>query len=156
RSEPSAEVVRLAPLTRAGVHALLETELGEGPDAEFVEACLKVTRGLPFLVRELANGLRDARVAPAAASAPEVERIGARPLGGSIALRLRRLNEPARRLAHAVAILECGDLNQGAQLANLEPSEAAEAAEVLAAAAILEPGRPLTFAHPIVRAGVYD
>src|SRR4029077_14937791 len=72
----------------------------------------------------------------------------------SIVQRLGRLPEPAGRLARALAILERGELLQAAQLAGLE-SGAPEAADLLAQAGILEPGRPLAFVHPIVRTGIY-
>ena len=88
-------------------------------------------------------------------AAPRVERIGARTIGRSLRLRLDRLPEPAGRLARAVAVLERGELIQAARLAGLGESEAAEAADVLSAASILEPGRPLAFVHPIVRTGIY-
>ena len=60
------------------------------------------------------------------------------------------------RLARALAVLEQSDLLQAARLAGLEEAEAAEAAELLATAGILESGRPLTFIHPIVRSGIYS
>jgi DNA-binding CsgD family transcriptional regulator len=44
---------------------------------------------------------------------------------------------------------------QAARLAGVDEAEAAEASELLATAGILEPGRPLTFSHPIVRSGIY-
>ena len=53
------------------------------------------------------------------------------------------------------AILERGDLQQPRKLAKLDEDQAASAADMLAAAEILEPGRPLAFSHPIVRAGIY-
>ena len=154
-SDASAEVVRLAPLTRSAVGQFIEAGLGAAPDPQFVEACLRATRGTPFLMRELVGALREDVVAPTAASASQVERIGARTVGRSILLRIDRLPDPAARLARAIAILERGDLQQAARLAELDYDEAAAAADLLAAAEILAPGRPLTFVHPIVRAGIY-
>ena len=60
------------------------------------------------------------------------------------------------RLARALAVLEQSDVLQAARLAGLGEAEPADAADLLAAAGILEPGRPLTFIHPIVRSGVYS
>ena len=77
-------------------------------------------------------------------------------VGRSVRLRLRRLPEHAGRLARALAILEQGNLLQVARLAGLDELEAAAAADLLATAGILEPGRPLTFVHPIVRNGIYS
>jgi DNA-binding CsgD family transcriptional regulator len=151
-----AEVLRLPPLTRAAVAELVESTLTGTPDPVFVEACLRATRGTPFLLHELLEALREGAIAPTADAARHVERIGARTVGRSIRLRLRRLPEHAGRLARALAILERGDLLQAAQLAGLEEVEAAEAAELLTTTGILESGRPLTFIHPIVRSGIYS
>ena len=49
-----------------------------------------------------------------------------------------------------------GTLSRAARLAGLDEAEAAEAAELLVAAGILEAGRPLTFIHPMVRGGIYS
>jgi DNA-binding CsgD family transcriptional regulator len=155
-TDPSAEVIRLRPLSGAAVAELLESGLGEVPDSVFVATCLLATRGLPFLVRELVEALSEGRIAPTAAAARHVERIGARTVGRSICLRLRRLPEHAGRLARALAVLEQGELLHASRLAGLDETDAAEAAELLATAGVLEAGRPLTFVHPIVRSGVYS
>ena len=155
-TDPSADVIRLPPLTSAAVAQLVESELAGAPDAVFIDACLRATRGTPFLMRVLVEALNEEGIAPTAESAHHVERIGARTVGRSIRLRLRRLPEPAGRLARALAILEQADLLQAARLAGLEEHEAADAAELLAGAGILESSRPLTFIHPIVRTGIYS
>ena len=144
-SDPTAEVIRLAPLTRAAVAQLLEDGLGEAPDPVDVDTCLRVTRGTPFLVRELVEALSE-----------RGSGIAAQTVGRSIHLRLGRLPEHAGRLARALAILEQSDLLQAARLAGLEEPEAADAADLLATAWILEPGRPLAFVHPLVREGIYS
>jgi DNA-binding CsgD family transcriptional regulator len=155
-SDPSADVIRLPPLTRAAVAQLVEARLAGVPDTVFVDACLRATRGTPFLVRVLVEALSEGGIAPTAEAARHVERIGARTVGRSIRLRLRRLPEHAGRLARALAVLEQSDLLQAARLAGLEEVEAAEAAELLTTAGIVESGRPLTFIHPIVRSGIYS
>jgi DNA-binding CsgD family transcriptional regulator len=155
-TDPSAEVIRLPPLTKAAVAQLLESRLGGAPDPVLVDACLRATRGTPFLVRVLVDALSEGGIAPTAEAARHVERIGARTVGRSIRLRLRRLPDHAGRLARALAILEQGDLVQAARLAGLDELEAAEAADLLATAGILEPARPLKFIHPIVRSGIYS
>ena len=119
-TDPSAEIVRLGPLTRDGVEEFVAAGLGAEPDPAFVTACCRATRGTPFLLRELVGALREDMVAPSAAAAATVERIGARTVGRSISLRLDRLPEAAERLARALAILERGDLWQAARLAELD------------------------------------
>ncbi|HZE28751.1 MAG TPA: hypothetical protein VE055_01530, partial [Gaiellaceae bacterium] len=144
-TDPSADVIRLAPLTRAAVVQLLEAGLGGAPDPVVVDTCLRVTRGTPFVVRELAMALSERDIGS------DVDSVGR-----SVRLRLRRLPEAAGRLAQALAVLEQSDLLQAARLAGLEELEAADAADLLATAGILEHGRPLTFVHPLVRNGIYS
>jgi DNA-binding CsgD family transcriptional regulator/tetratricopeptide (TPR) repeat protein/uncharacterized protein YfiM (DUF2279 family) len=144
-TDPSADVIRPAPLSSAAVAQLLETRLGRGPDPAVVETCMRLTRGTPFLVRELIAALDNGGIGS-----------GVQTVSRSVHLRLRRLPEHSGRLARALAILEQSDLLQAARLAALEELEAADAADELASAGILEPGRPLTFVHPIVRDGIYS
>jgi DNA-binding CsgD family transcriptional regulator len=144
-TDPPAETVELSSLTRAGVAELLEARLGRASDPAIVDTCFRVTRGVPFLVRELAEALSEEGIGG-----------GTRTVGRSIRLRLRRLPEHAGRLARALAILEQSDLLSAARLAGIDELEAADAADGLAAAGILEPGRPLTFLHPIIRNGIYS
>jgi DNA-binding CsgD family transcriptional regulator len=144
-TDSSADVIRLAPLTRTAVAELLEARLGSALDPVVVDTCLRVTRGTPFLVRELVEALSEGGIGS-----------GVETVGRSVRLRLLRLPEPAGRLARALAILEQSDLLQATRLAGLDELEAADAADLLATAGILEPGRPLTFVHPLVRDGVYS
>src|SRR5947207_1007852 len=144
-TDSSAEVIRLAPLTRPAVAELLEARLGRAPDPDVVDTCLRVTRGTPFLVRELVEALSEGGIGT-----------GVETVGRSVRLRLGRLPEPAGRLARALAVLEQSDLLHAARLGGLDELEAAEAADLLATAGILEPGRPLTFVHPLVRSGIYS
>ncbi len=156
-TDPSANVIRLAPLTRAGVSAARRVEARRRPRIQrsSMPACARRT-GRRSSCASWSTASSDAGVAPTAEAAHRVERIGARTVGRSVRLRLRRLPEPARRLARALAILERADLLQAARLADLGDDEAAEAAELLATAGILEPGRPLAFVHAIVRTAVYS
>jgi DNA-binding CsgD family transcriptional regulator/tetratricopeptide (TPR) repeat protein len=155
-TDPFADVIRVLPLSRAAVAQFVESRLAAVPDPVFVDACLRATRGTPFLMRVLVDALSEGGIAPTAEAARHVERIGARTVGRSIRLTLRRLPEHAGRLARALAILEQSDLPQAARLAGLEGTEAAEATELLTTAGILESGRPLTFIHPIVRSGIHS
>ena len=154
-TDPSAEVIRLQPLTRAGVAEFVESMLGAAPDPVFVDACCRATRGAPILLNVLVEALREGGIAPTAEAARHVEQIGARTVSRSIGLRLRRLPKHVQRLARALAVLEQGELLLAAWLAGIDVDEAADAAELLVAAGILEPSRPLTFVHPIVRSSIY-
>ena len=155
-ADPHADVVHPAPLSVAAVGRLVEARLGVAPDAAFTAACHRATGGVPFLVRELVEAVSLEGMTPDAGTAARVEAVGAGTARRWIQLRLGRLPVAAARLARAVAVLERAELPRAAALAELDPAHAAEAADTLVAAGILEPGRPLTFVHPLVRAGVYE
>src|SRR5215218_6290614 len=55
--DPSAEVIRLPPLTEGAVAQLVESRLHGTPDPVFVDTCVRLTHGMPFLVRELVEAL---------------------------------------------------------------------------------------------------
>jgi DNA-binding CsgD family transcriptional regulator len=155
-ADADADVVRLAPLTLTAVGRLIESGLGARPDRAFVEACHRATGGSPFLVRELIEALRVEGVEPGAQAAAQVEAAGARGARRWILLRMGRLPAPAVKLARALAVLESAELASAAALADLEPAAAAAAADALVASGILAPGTPLSFVHPLVRAGIYE
>ena len=155
-ADPHADVVQPAPLSVAAVRRLVEARLGAAPDEAFTAACHRATGGVPFLVRELVEAVSREGMTPDARAAVRVEEVGASTARRWIQVRLGRLPAPAARLARAVAVLERAQLPSAAALAELDPAQAAEAADTLVAAGILEPERPLAFVHPLVRAGVYE
>jgi hypothetical protein len=152
--DPANEVLRLAPLSTDAVARLVAAGLGSEPEPEFASACRDATGGTPFLVRTLVTALVEERVAPVAASAPRVHGLATATVGRWAVLQLRRLGPDAARLARAVSVLECAEPAEAAGLAGLAPGDAAEATELLVRAGVLEE-RPLAFAHPMLRAGVY-
>ncbi len=149
--------VFLQVLSRAAVGVLVSEAFGAPPDEEFAAACLTVSGGNPFLVRELIENLRAEDVGPEAASAGYVMSLGPRPVARAVARRLERLGPTAGELARAAAIL--GDeaaLRHAAALAGIHLADAAAAADRLAGIGVLEPGTPLRFVHSIVRTAVHD
>jgi len=77
KSDLPPDVIRLRPLTGTAVAELVESTLGTAPDPAFIDACLRTTRGTPFLLRALVDALGEARIAPTAENAGQVETIGA-------------------------------------------------------------------------------
>lgn len=154
--DPLVAVVRPEALTATAVGELVADALGQPAAPEFTLRCLDATGGNALLLRELLRTLSADGVAPVAASAALVEEIGPRTVGASVLARLERLPAEAAELAKAAAVLgRDGELRQAAELAGLDSTGAARAADALAAADILLPSRPLAFVHPIVRAAVY-
>jgi DNA-binding CsgD family transcriptional regulator len=126
-----------------------------GADPEFVGACHRATGGNPFLLRELFGEIARRGIAPRRENAGMAGRLSSQGVGRAVRGRLRRLAPECAALARAVAVL--GDPAEpvlAARLAELSDGAASRAADALAAAAILEPGRPLAFVHALVRASV--
>ena len=153
---PDFETVRPRGLTLDGVARLTRDVISLTPEPEFVAACQQLTRGNPFLIRELLGELAAAGVAPTAANVPLVERQTSRTVSRAALGRLRRLPPECRAVADAVVV--AGDpceLPLAATIAGLHEDVASRAADALAEAFILDPGRPLNFVHPLVRSSVY-
>jgi DNA-binding CsgD family transcriptional regulator len=155
-ADPDVRVIRPAVLSDGAMAQLIELTLGEAPDTAFVTACQQATAGNPFLVRELLGELAAEGVGATAANAPLAARLSASGVARAVGARLRRLPRGCLELARAVSVLGDGcEQAIAAGLAELDEADAAQAADALAAASILEPSRPLTFVHPLVRASVY-
>ncbi len=152
--DPAAEVVTVGPLSMSGVATLVAVALGVEPEPEFAAACWKATGGTPFLVCTLVEALREERIAPVTASAAKVQDVATATLSRWAMLRLVRLGPDAARLARAVAVLERAELDQAARLAGIAPPDAAQAADLLVRAGVLDEA-PLCFAHPLLRGAVY-
>lgn len=151
-----ARTLRPAALSVAAVGSLVSRRLGAAAPA-FVAACHRATAGNPFMVTELLEALAADGILPDEHGVRHVEHLGPSTVARAVFLRLARLPPGANRLAHAVAVLGLdAELRHAAVLAGLDERDAASAADALAAAALLRPGRPLEFVHPIVRTSVYD
>jgi DNA-binding CsgD family transcriptional regulator/Tfp pilus assembly protein PilF len=153
-ADPSAEVLELAPLSQQAVAELMRLAFGTEVEPAFTAACHEVTGGVPFLVRELVRAIAEERIEPTSAACSRVAGLAPRAVSHSVVQRLGRLSASAREVARAAAVLGEADLRLAAGLAGVDPGTAATAADELAAAGVLEEGRPLRFVHPIVRAAV--
>ena len=153
-ADPSAEILVLAPLSERAVAELVRLGLGAEVESVFARACHELTGGVPFLVHELVRTIAEEGIEPTSAAASRVSALAPRTVSQSVVHRLSRLSPAARELARAAAVLGDADLRLAAGLADVDSGAAATAADELAAAGILERGRPLRFVHPILRAAV--
>ena len=155
-SDASTVTIRPAPLGLESAAELLAEALGSPAERSFAAACHKTTGGNPFLVTELARELAAESVEPTARNAEIVRRLVPETILRAVLRRLAALDEPARKLARAVAILGDGcEPHRAAALADLDADAGAEAADALREVEILEPEPPLRFAHPLVRNAIY-
>jgi len=180
---PVTRLVALRPLSAEAVEVLVRDSFGESVDAAFCRSCAAATGGNPFLLRALLATLREEGADPDAVALLDalrdaggsgdggsggegVQRDPAGPvrrleqrlpaaLADAIIVRLGRLPAASSALARAVAVLGRDvEPRHAYALAELPPSDGVTAADALAKAGILRPGRPLEFTHPLVRAAV--
>lgn len=155
-AHPNARVLALAPLTPDGTAALVH-DVFAAPDGTFTDCCAELTRGNPFLLRELLRSLAQEGATPDAATARRMTAYDVAPqtIVRAAAVRLARLPSPRIALARAVAIL--GDDARGiwaARLAGLDSEAAAAAVDALDRAGIIEATEPLALVHPLVAAAI--
>jgi DNA-binding CsgD family transcriptional regulator len=156
-SDPATELLRPAPLTPGAVRDLIADRLDAVPDARFVEACMKVTGGNPFLVAELLNEAVARGLTPTPTTAEDVGAIVPRGVANAVLLRVARLPPPAGVLVRVLSVLGDGaQIGDAGQLAGLAGADVDGAIAGLVSAGVIEPGTPIRFTHPIVRQAIYD
>ena len=121
-------------------------------DGPFARACHAVTGGNPFLLVTLLAQLAADGVEPDEQTATLLDTFGPEQVTRSVA----RLAAGAAELAHAAAVLgPATPLRRAASLAGLHIDAAARAADSLRSAGLLDSGRQLTLAHPLIAAALY-
>jgi DNA-binding CsgD family transcriptional regulator len=154
--EAPQPVLRPDALSQGAVDSIVSERLGARADRRLCRACHEATGGNPFLLFELlrellAGGRPLDEIDPAT-----VKRLASQRIAAAILLRVGRLQPAAVDLCRAVAVLgESATPDAAAELAGLERSATAAIADSVVDAAVFQPGRPLRFLHPIVRAAIY-
>jgi ATP/maltotriose-dependent transcriptional regulator MalT len=156
RSDPAALVLHPAPLGGTSVAELVRAELADDADDAFCAACEAVSGGNPFMLHELLRELRAEESQGTQAEASRVRELAPASIQRAVLARLARMPDECRELARAIAVLgDDAEPREAAALAGLDARATADAADALAAAGTLEAGRPLRFAHPLLRNAVY-
>jgi DNA-binding CsgD family transcriptional regulator len=152
---PGVLSATLAPLTATATEKLVHARFPEA-DEEFVRAATSATGGNPFLTEELMSAVRAAGLPPDATTARRAAELAPESLLRWTLVRLERMPPGSRELVEALAVLG-GEarLRRAAALAGLAPEDAARSADALAGVAILTPGDPAGFVHPLIQAAVY-
>ena len=136
-SEPSSPRLPLAPLSAAGVAAIVRADVAEA-EPRFCEICSELTGGNPLYVTELVGAIKDAGIGGHAGESARVARLRPRAVATSVLARLTRRGEAAVELARAVAIAGDGTgLGRASALASLDRAAGAAAADALTEAGVL-------------------
>ncbi len=156
--DAGAVMLRPKPLTDEAISEILSDSFPGGePSPELIDAFLEASGGNPFFVTELVNELSESHASLEELSPGQVFTAGPMAVKRSLLMRLGALGDDSRRLAQALAVLGGeGELRHASVIAGLEPEAGAKAADKLAAAGILEGGRQLRVAHPLVRAAIAE
>jgi DNA-binding CsgD family transcriptional regulator len=153
---PETRTIGPRPLSTEATATLCERRLGTGVAPEFAAACREATGGNPFYLEALLREAGEGGFATDAGGAKRVRGIGPAAVARAVLLRLAGRPPAARLLVQAAAVLGDGaGLAEAACLAEVPEPDAAQAADLLAALAVLKPADRLEFAHPIVRDAVY-
>ena len=149
---------RLAPalLSPEGTAAVVGGQLGARSSASLETACHEATGGNPFLLEELLVEL-DAAPGAEPITPQRVSEMGPERIAASVSERAGRLHELGPEAARAVAVLgAAANLGAVAALVGTDPATAAGIVDGLAAASILVDTPSHRFAHPLLRAAVYE
>ena len=156
-ADPATEFVRPPPLTDAAVTDLIEAHLSATPHPRFVDACITVTGGNPFLLAELLSEAAARGLAPTASAAEDIGTIVPRGVANAVLLRVARLPPSAAGLARTLSVLGDGaQVGDAGRLAGLAGAELDAAMVALVSAGVVEPGGTIAFTHPIARRAIYD
>jgi DNA-binding CsgD family transcriptional regulator len=156
-AEPVTRVARLRALGLEATSMLVEAAYGASADPDFCRACHAWTGGNPLFVSALVAELAAEGVAPRDSSVARLREVTPPSIARATLLRLARLPADAVALARSLAVLgSVADLRVASALSGLDGERAIAAADVLVAALIVEPERPLRFNHPLVAGIVYE
>lgn len=153
----AAPTLRLGPLGERPAAELVRSRLGSAADPGVCAASHRVTGGNPFLLRTLADALLSGEVEPSESAIDSLHGVRLESVARALLHRLSVLPEGSYPLVTAAAALGGeAPLASVAELAGIELATATRAAEALREAAILADRPAVAFAHPVVRAAVYE
>ena len=155
-TQPTAETVRLLPLTAPATAALMSRTVGGEVDAALARVCHEQTGGNPWLIDALCRELATEGHAAGPDAVTRLSELVPDAVARVTRLRLERQSTEGVALARALTILgSSGRLHDAAQLAGLTDPAAAAAMDELIAARLLEAGPEPQFVHPLVRDVIY-
>ncbi|MFF4364207.1 BTAD domain-containing putative transcriptional regulator [Streptomyces sp. NPDC001604] len=145
--DPTVVHIRPEPLGAAGVERLVRQRLGALVHEDVVQACHRVSAGLPLLLTHVLGTLETA----GEGTDPRlVEEAGIRAVSGLLLPRLDRLPSATADVVRAIAALGGGaSLPAVAAFAELPEQDVAAATAALVRADVVRDRYPLDFVHPL-------
>jgi DNA-binding CsgD family transcriptional regulator len=156
-AHPLARSLPLAPLSRGAISQLLEERLDARAGPRFAEAAEEGTGGNPFLLDAVIRGLGERGIEPSDENAGRIAELRPASVREGLLSRVRHLGPEAGALASAATLFGPeAPLSRVAAIAELDLDSAAAAADALTAAGVLSSAAPISFAHPLHRAFLYE
>ena len=145
--DPTVVHIRPEPLGAAGVDRLVRRRLGAPVHEDVLQACHRVSAGLPLLLTHVLGTLERA----GEATDPRVvEEAGIRAVTDLLLARLDRLPSATADVVRAIAVLGGGaSLPAVAAFAELSEQDVATATAALVRAEVVRDRYPLDFVHPL-------
>ncbi len=151
--------IRPPLLSEIGTAALVREEIGGASSGPVEAACFEATGGNPLLIETLLAELAAERRGDGAEpiSAEAVASIGSERIGAGVIERAGRLDPRGPEVVRAVAVLgDGGDLRALSGLSGVDRATVSAILDGLVGASILAADQGRRFAHPLLRAGVYE
>ncbi|MGW3123899.1 BTAD domain-containing putative transcriptional regulator [Streptomyces sp. NPDC001107] len=146
--DPAVVHIRPEPLGAAGVGLLVRRRLGALVHEDVVQACHRVSAGLPLL---LTHVLATLETAGEGTDPRVVEEAGIRAVSDLLLARLDRLPSATADVVRAIAVLGGGaSLPAVAAFAELSEQDVTTATAALVRAEVVRDQYPLDFVHPLV------
>jgi len=149
--------IRPSLLSAAGTATIVRDRVGGASTAPVEEAFHEATGGNPLLIESLLDELAARGETEGAISPERIATLGSERVGAGVVERAARLDPRGPDVIRAAAVLGDGaDLRTLVGLAGVERAPASSILDGLAGASILAPGPERRFAHPLLRAAVYE
>lgn len=162
-ADPSVTVIRPRPLSADAVELWVRAAISEDADSAFSSACHQAAGGNPFFLDHLLREIAAEQIAPTAAQAEQVSRLGPAAVRAVVLVRLGSMPVAAAAAARALAVLgpdsRYRDVVMLTGLVREEPGDdeaIAAGIATLEAEGIIDGQDGLRFTHPILQACVYE
>jgi DNA-binding CsgD family transcriptional regulator len=157
RASAGLDVLTPRALSQEGVASFLGAYFASSLDSDFIEACWTFCAGNPLYIKWLADELTLTGTAPGRQAIAAIPNAVRGSISGRVTSRLANVNASSKAVLRALAVLKSGtDRSLLMELAKIEEPEFVEAISELVRLRVVNDSIELDFAHPLIRASVYE